>query len=295
MQIREDLNDLRYVAAILQTGSLAGAARLLNVNHATVFRRITQLEAQMGVRLFERHAGHYQATAAGEELARTGNLINDMAAQAWLKIAGQDLRPSGSVRITTTDSVARVLLKPIMRLCRERYPQISLQVGIDNEMANLSKRDADIAIRPALQPPEHLIGKRIAGLSFAIYGAKEYLETHPSTDLTEHDWIALDDTRSRHRSLRWLEKFKPLDDVGFRINSFGGVCDACAAGLGLALLPCFMGDAQAGLQRLGEAQPDCASELWLLTHPDLRDTLRVKVIYQLLLEELGKLTGRLQA
>ncbi|MDK2125963.1 LysR family transcriptional regulator [Parachitinimonas caeni] len=281
-----DLNDLRYVEAVVQAGSLSGAARKLGVNHATVFRRINQLEAELGVRLFERDDGRYQATAAGEELAQAGTLISEAAAQALLKVAGRDLRPSGSVRITTTDSLARGLLNPILVQCRLQYPQIQLQLHIDNAMANLSKRDADIAIRPAPSPPEHLIGKCIGELAFAVYGARPYLAQCPDTPFAQHAWIALDDSHGRHRTLRWLEQMVALDSVGYRINSFGGIRDACSAGLGLAVLPCFLAEAEAGLQRVGAPLPDCMSELWLLTHPDLRDTLRVKVIYQLLLQAL---------
>ena len=293
MHTLDDLNDLRYVAAITETGSLSGAAKRLSVNHATVFRRITALETRIGVRLFERSGGRYHPTAAGDELARAGALMDSTASQALLKVAGRDLRPSGMVRITTTESVARVLLYPILRLCRQQYPQIILSVEIGNQLFDLSKRDADIAIRPALHPPEHLIGKRISSLGFAVYGAKNYLKKAGKKQLNEHEWIALDEQHSRHPSLRWLENFKPLDQVGMRINDFDGIGQACQDGLGLALLPCFFGDAYSSLERLGTTVPECASELWLLTHPDLRDTLRIKSIFQLLQQELTKISHQL--
>ena len=101
----DHLTDLRFVAAVAQAGSLAGAARKLGVNHATAFRRITAVEARLGVRLFERSAGHYVATPAGDELARAGAAIEQEATQSLLKVAGRDLRPSGVVRVTTTDSI----------------------------------------------------------------------------------------------------------------------------------------------------------------------------------------------
>lgn len=288
----EDLNDLRLVALIAETGSLSGAAKRLGVNHATVFRRIVQLEERVAVRLFERSAGRYHATAAGDALARAGAQMEDTATQALLRVAGQDLRPSGTVRISTTDSLAQTLIYPIMALCRAQYPQITLTVSLDNNAANLSRRDADIAVRPTGRPPEHLIGKRIAPLPFAVYGAKRYLKAHRKlTLLGEHEWIALDDSQSGHRTLRWLEAIKPLPDVGLRANSFGTIRQACAEGLGLAVLPCFLGNAMPSLQMLGEPVPACASELWLLTHPDLRDTVRVKVVFQLLQVELGKALG----
>jgi molybdate transport repressor ModE-like protein len=284
----DDLNDLRCVAAIAATGSLSGAARKLGVNHATVFRRLAQFEERLGVRLFERHGGRYGATAAGEEIARAGAAMEEQAQRALLKVAGRDLRPSGEVRLTTTDSVAQVLLNPAIARCRALYPRITLQLGINNEMADLSRRDADIAIRPSLQPPEHLIGKRIGPLALAVYGAPSYLAQWPQRPLAEHEWIALDDAQSRHRTLRWLEKIKPLDQVGYRISGFSGVRAACVAGLGLALLPCFLGDGTDALRRVLPPDPAMSSELWLLTHPDLRETVRIQAVFKVLQEELAK-------
>lgn len=302
-QTHSDLNDLRCVAAIVDTGSLSGAARRLGVNHATVFRRLGQLEQRLGVRLFERLAGRYVPTTAGEEIARAGMAIEETAQRALLKVAGQDLRPSGVVRLSTTDSVAHVLLNPALAACRRRYPDITLQLGIDNGMANLSRRDADIAIRPALQPPEHLIGKRIGPLAFAAYAAPAYLESLAPANappplpserpLSDYAWIALDDTLGRHRTLRWLEAIVPLDLVGFRASTFNTLRQACIAGLGVALLPCFLGDSTPLLTRIMAPDPALASELWLLTHPDLRDTVRIQAVMGCLRDELAKMASLL--
>ncbi len=289
-----DLNDLIYVAAVTQTGSLSAAARQLNVNHSTVFRRIAQIEAGLGVRLFERDAGRYVATAAGEEVAAAGAAIAQTAERSLLKVAGRDLRPSGVVRITTTDSFATTLLTPVLALCRAQYPQIALQVGIDNNMLDLSKRDADIAVRPTRQPPDYLVGKRIAPLAFAVYGAKGYLKNTKASTLPEHQWICLGESQERHRSVQWLQKVVPLAQVGYRIDGFASVARACADGLGFAVLPCFIGDSLAPLRRVHEPIPDLASELWVLTHPDLRRTARIQTVLQFLYQELGKLSPALQ-
>ena len=289
-----DLNDLIYVAAVTQTGSLSAAARKLHVNHATVFRRIAQIETDLGVRLFERDTGHYVATAAGEELAAAGAAIEQTAERSLLKVAGRDLRPSGVVRITTTDSFATTLLNPVLALCRVRYPQIALHIGIDNKMLDLSKRDADIAVRPTLCPPEYLVGKHIAPLAFAVYGAVDYLQNTAASTLPEHQWIGLGESQERHRSLQWLQKIVPLEQVGYRVDGFASVARACADGLGLAVLPCFLGDGLASLRRMQEPIPELASELWVLTHPDLRKTARIQTVFQLLHRELGKQAMALQ-
>lgn len=287
MHKAEDLNDLRLVALIAETGSLSGAARRLGVNHATVFRRLGRLETQLGVRLFERGGGRYHATAAGEAVAQAGVRLQATASEALLKVSGQDLRPSGEVRITSTDSLALGPLPKALAVCRARYPDIRLSVEVDNRAFNLSRRDADIALRPTSAPPDYLIGVRIAALPFAIYGSADYLAAAGERPLPAHAWVALDDSYTAHRTLRWLEQHLPLANVGYRTSSFGCIHQACSDGLGLALLPCFLGDDSPALRRVGEPLQDCASELWLLTHPDLRDTTRVKAVFQVLQTELA--------
>ncbi len=290
----QDLNDLIYIASVTQTGSLSAAARELHVNHATVFRRVAQIEMALGVRLFERGSGRYVATPAGEELAAAGAAIAKTAERSLLKVAGRDLRPSGVVRITTTDSLAMTLLNPVLALCRVRHPEISLHIGIDNHTLDLSKRDADIAVRPTLHPPEYLVGKCIAPLAFAVYGAVNYLANTTASALSEHQWVGLGDSQERHRSLLWLQKVIPLEQVGYRTDGFASVARACAEGLGLAVLPCFLADSLAPLRRIQEPIPDLASKLWVLTHPDLRKTVRIQTVFQLLHRELGKHARALQ-
>lgn len=290
-----DLNDLRFVAAVVETGSLSGAARRLGINHATAFRRLEKIEARLGVRLFERRAGRYAATESGEELARAGAVIEREANASWSKVAGRDLRPSGVVRITTTEGLASRLAGPIARACRERYPEITLHLVSTNEIHSLSRRDADIALRTSTRPPEDLIGKRLATMAHAVYGAKRYLRrTRHLTDWRDHDWIAPDDSMSRQVSMKWLAKILPPEQAVLRANTFLGVQRACAAGLGLAVLPCFLGDAEAALERVSESLPDCRTELWLLMHLDLRDTVRVKAVFQLMQQEVGQAAASLE-
>ncbi len=286
MQTLEDLNDLRLVALITETGSLSGAAERLGLNHATVFRRLGQLEQRLGTRLFERQGGHYHCTPAGETIARAGSQMQDSADAALREVAGHDLRPSGLVRISTTDSLALSVLPAILRDCRRAQPQIQLSVEVDNRPANLSKRDADIALRPTLQPPDYLIGKNLGPVQFGVYGSTQYLQSAGERALADHQWLALDDSFHGHRSLRWLETLLPLDQIGYRTSSFGCVRQACEAHLGLALLPRFLGDTSPQLQRIRDTVPECAVQLWLLTHPDLRNTMRIKTVFQLLSSHL---------
>jgi DNA-binding transcriptional LysR family regulator len=267
-----DLNDLRYIAAVSATGSLSGAARKLAVNHATVFRRIAALERALGVRLFERGGGRYTPSAAGEELARTGAALEEQAGASLRRVAGRDMRPSGSVRLTTTDSIAFGLLMPMLKALRAHYPEIELQLIASNDVHDLSKRDADIAIRPSNAPPEHLVGRKIGKIAYAVYAHASLLRKRAAVQ----SWIAVDESLSQHRSLKWLQRSAAPETVQFRTNSFTGVLSATLAGLGHAVLPCFMGDTQRSLRRASAILSELNTDLWVLTHADLRETARIK-------------------
>ncbi|NJN52171.1 MAG: hypothetical protein HC809_10760 [Gammaproteobacteria bacterium] len=170
------------------------------------------------------------------------------------RIAGRDLRPSGVVRLTTTDSLHAVFVAEMAGRCRARHPEIALHVTTSNETHNLSRRDADIAIRPTDKPPEHLIGKRIGPVAMAAYGSVSYLRaTRRLGNLAAHAWIGLDESLSYHRSLKWLAKVTSLAALVYRSNTFTGVQQACLSGLGLAILPCFMADSDARLRRVTPA------------------------------------------
>ncbi|RBB31509.1 LysR family transcriptional regulator [Burkholderia reimsis] len=281
-----DLNDLRLVAAIHETGSLSGAARRLGLNHATIFRRITAVESCLGVRLFDRQRGRYSATPAGEELAMAGAEIDALAAKSLRLVAGQDMRPSGIVRIATTESFVDSVLPPILRRCRTTYPEIRFDVLSSNMMHDLSRGEADIAIRPAQRAPENLIAKKIGDLVFAVYGSRAYLNASPAADWHTHEWIALEATQSQHRVLTWMEKLQPPERIAFVFSTFISMCAACVRGLGLAVLPCFLADTRPELVKLETLPEDCWSQIWLLVHPDRYRTARVKTVFTLLHQAL---------
>ena len=168
-------DDFRLVKAIADTKSLNGAASVLNINHSTVFRRLTDLEKRLGTVLFERHRTGYALTPAGEEMAQLASRMDDDVETFMRKLAGQSLIPTGELRVTTNDTLLVYLLMPVFAAFRRIYPTITLDIVLTNQPLNLSKRDADIAIRATDNPPETLVGRRICGLNWAIYGLKSAL------------------------------------------------------------------------------------------------------------------------
>ncbi len=270
-----DLADLRLVAAIGTAGSLSGAARHLSVDHSTAFRRLNLIERRTGVLLFERGRDGYAPTAAGEEAiavaARVLGELNDLDR----KLAGSDLRPSGTVRITTTDTLAELLM-PMMPEFRRSHPGIIVELALSNAFFTLARRDADIAIRPAELAPDYLVARSLAKVAFAPYASRDYVASRPGSTLAEHDWLAPDDTLAHLSAARWLSAAVPDDRIIFRASALTALAAGARAGLGAAPLPCFLGDRDASLMRLSEPIQEPTTTLWLLTHPDLRRATRIR-------------------
>lgn len=282
-----DWNDLRYVLLIARARSVADAADDLGVHQSTVFRRLNALEKELGVRLFERLPTGYATTAAGEEICQAAERIAADIAALDRRVSGQDMRPSGTVRVTTPDTLLLKLLTPCFAAFRAAYSEIELEVIVSNQVFNLTKRDADVAIRPASNPPETLVGRRVASIATTIYGSKDYLAVHADLDdLSEHSWIGADESLAYLASARWLKKSFPGTCIHYRINTLMGMLEAVKQNLGLAALPCFMGDSDPDLERVRSPLPVLATDLWLLTHEDIRHVSRVRALIDFIASSL---------
>jgi DNA-binding transcriptional LysR family regulator len=287
-------DDFRLVKAIADTKSLNGAAALLNINHSTVFRRLADLEKRLGAILFERHRTGYALTPAGDEMAQLAARMDDDVEAFVRKLDGQSLVPSGELRVTTNDTLLVYLLMPVFAAFRRAYPTINLDVVLTNQPLNLSKRDADIAIRATDSPPETLVGRRICGLNWAIYGlASEFpdaLEGHlPDLDsLATRLWVSLGDQLGHIRAVRYVHERVPDARIAIKINTVLGLTEAVEEGIGIGPLPCLIADRRPKLVRLTEPNPDFSTGLWLLTHPDLKASPRVRAFLDLAATELSR-------
>lgn len=269
-------DDLQVVLAITETGSLSGAGRRLWVSHATVFRRLQDLEQRLGVRLFERSRSGYVPTGAGEDLASVAGRVQQDVHSAERRIAGRDLRLSGSIRVTTTDTLFAGLLAPLFNDFQEWYPDISLEVVISNQQYSLSRREADVAIRPTTNPPETLVGRRVTNIMQAVYGRSLFWKgvNVPVTldSLSDEHWIAPD----THMGEAALEHWMSGRPTAYRVDSMLGMQMAVRAGSGVAVLPGYLADYDETLVRLSDPIPELTTSLWLLTHPDLRRVARIR-------------------
>lgn len=269
-------DDLRYVLAVAEARSLAGAARELRVNHSTVLRRIAAFEQQLALRLFERLPTGYVLTAGGEELVAAARSISGTVTELERRIAGQDLRLSGTLRITATDTLMGSILPDILAEFGAAHPGIALEVAVSNLMFNLTKRDADVALRTSDDPPATLVGRRVGKIAFAIYAAPAYLSQHDRADLAEHRWIGPDDTLGGTSVARWMQAKLPKSEIVLRADSLLAMQQAAVAGLGLVALPCYLGDSVPALACVRRPISEMETALWILTHEDLRAAARVR-------------------
>jgi DNA-binding transcriptional LysR family regulator len=282
MQGAFTLDDLRLIRAIGEAGTLTGAARLLAVDHSTAFRRLGAVEKRLGVQLFERARDGYTPTPAGEvALVAAARLLDDLG-NLERRIGGEDLRPSGTVRVTTTDTLLE-LTAPIFSALRSQNPEVMIELVVANLFLTLTKRDADIAIRPVAAAPEHLVGRRLATVATAPYAAPAYLawQRKPAV-LPAHTWLGFDESLSHLRSTRWVEENVPKERVVYRANSLLALQAAARTGLGVAALPCYLGDPDPGLRRVHPPLEAMEVSLWLLTHPDLQRVARIRTVLDLL-------------
>jgi len=285
-------DDFRLVKAIADHDGLTGAAAALGVNHSTVFRRLGQIEEIVGMPLFERRKTGYVATVAGAEMAALAGRMDEDVTAFSRRLAGRDVAPSGELRITTTDTLHLNVLLPIFAAFREMHPLIRLDVVIGNQALNLSKRDADIAIRASDSPGETLVGRRIATLAWAIYGrAGDQLAAAEQVDpaqLYQHDWIALGDQLAHVKAARFVREHVAPERIALKSSAVLGLAEAVEQGLGIGPLPCFIADQRPGLVRLLPPNPDFATGLWVLTHPDIRHVPRVRAFMDFCSAELSR-------
>lgn len=276
-------DDLRTVLEISRSGSLSGAARQLGVSHATVFRRLRNIERRLGVLLFERSPGGYQPTLAGEEMAQAAARVHQEVEGVTRRIQGRDQRLEGVIRVTLTDSLLQGLLMPVFEAFQQRHPAIVLDVSVSNALYDLAARDAEVAIRPSNQPPETLVGRRVGSIRQAIYVARDGDISEPG-DITA--WIDQGQRPDDAALAAWMEDKVEQAMVRFRCDSLLGRQQAARRGLGAVVLPRYLGDADVGLKQVGDELKALAVDLWLLAHQDMRQVVRIRLFIDFLAESL---------
>lgn len=285
----ENWNDLKLVLAISRAGTLGGGATALGVNHSTAFRRLGALEKLIGARLFERlPGGVYEATPEGERFATTAERVETETMALGRDLAGSDLRLVGALRVTSSETLPYAVLTSELARFRSIHPGIVVELIIDNHVLSLSRREADIALRVARPKEPDLFGRKLADVGWTLYGAPQLLGGATVTNPADHDVIGWGVDLTGVASADWLIEHIPAHRVVYRANSLLNQFTAARAGIGLVLLPCYLGDIEPGLVRaLPEPIPELTRELWIVTHADLKRTARVRAFFDIVGEGLA--------
>ncbi|WP_181040100.1 LysR substrate-binding domain-containing protein [Paremcibacter congregatus] len=280
-------DDIRIFLAVAQEGSVRAAAAKLHVNHSTVSRRITAFEEQLNVRLFERLQNGYLLTTAGEELLESAHGMADKADSIDRHILGRDNSMTGSLCVTLPSVLGTGLLIGSFAEFCELYPGIDLKIILSYDLADLNKREADVAIRVTNNPPESLVGRRILTLGKAPYVSKElWRRICDEDDPTAPSWLGWKFTGADDDYIQ--QSLFPKAPIRHTMDDPDAMLAAVKAGMGIAALGCMAGDRDPELMRLPESKVVPIYDLWVLTHRDLRQTLRVKTFMDFIVKALLK-------
>ncbi|WP_439531371.1 LysR family transcriptional regulator [Marinobacter adhaerens] len=293
-----DWDYLRYIRALAIGGTLAKAGELLGVHQTTVLRRLDQMEESMGVQFFERSRDGLQLTPVGETAFREADRLAIEMENLERKLVGQDSAPVGKVRLAAEDAMMSALLSPILAELVREFPDIELETLTDNDVANLSHREADLTLRPENKPQATLEGERIASIESAVYGSARYCRRHREMDVENRPegclWIIPDETFSHLATGRWYRKQLKNVTSFIRCNSLQSMHALAKAGAGLAVLPCYLGESTRELRRLSDPLEGESVDLWLHVNQDTQQMARVRIVMEYLVERLQSLESQME-
>jgi DNA-binding transcriptional LysR family regulator len=280
-----EVTDLPLILALAREKTLAAAAERLGVDQSTVFRRLNALERRLQVRLFDRSARGYQLTPAGERAAATADRVETELLALDRDISGRDQQLSGVVRVTASETFSYAVLPTLFAKFQSLHPRIRVVLSIDNRVIDLARREADVALRVRRPLDSDLFGRKLTDVAWAFYAAREgasaLRKEGGALNFSRHHVIGWDEP-ARIIAAEWLLAHVPPDRIGYRSNSLVNQLMAARAGLGIALLPCYLGDRDMGVKRVSGVLSDLHSELWIVTHQDLKNTARIRAFLEVI-------------
>lgn len=292
-----DWDDLRIFLALARGGTLTKAAKVLDVSHPTVARRVHALEKQIGARLFDRLPDRFVPTQAGEELLADTEAMEKAALSIHRRSATLGDAVSGTVRLSAGEAMAALIARHLPAL-RARLPQIEFEVIASHTLANLSRREADLLIREQVPGLDGIVTRKLGRVAYAVYVGPTFAAARTkSAALGGLPWIGFDDDHSYMPGQHWMRERLAGARPAVRGNNWLVLLEAVRAGAGVAVLPCHLGDSDPALRRIGGVIPEVFADQWLLVHRDLRALPRVRAVMDAVVElfqrERSLLEGRI--
>jgi DNA-binding transcriptional LysR family regulator len=277
-QMLAELRSLESLSSVLSTfrnGTPLKAARLLSRAPSTVYRAIERLENEIGAPLFDRNPAGWTPTAIGSRIIQLAEKIESEAAQTELQVLGTNAGFPAPLRISASDGFAEGYLVPIVARYARSKATPAIELIVDNHFANLTRREADIAIRPSNKPGDGLIGRRAGKLSHAFYGATPLFRKNglpeSVSDLSRFKVCILSGRFEHHTAATWWRHdIRRRMNVSFVANTEMSLAAAIGAGMGIGILPCFLGDRLKGVQRVRTIAVGQPVDIWLVTHAALK-------------------------
>lgn len=278
-------DDLKYFLMVCNTGSIRSAAKMLGVNHATVSRRINSFEESLGQRLFDRTPQGYVRTAAAEDIYTEASHLEERLNTVQRRVAGKDTTLSGDIRVTLPELLGQKLFVPDIADFCALYPGIEIEIVDSVRPFNLANREADVAFRLCDQPPEYLVGRKLANVHRACYVSRRESANIESEEwLAQQNWIGWTD--KQRRPIGKLAREYHRFESKHKIISAGIQIEACKSGMGISILPCFVADNDPELMRIPPYTSEHKYDLWVLSHPDLRKNAKIQAFIRFMTERM---------
>ena len=280
-----DWDDLRYFAELARTGSLSGASRALKVDHTTVARRVSALEQSLGVRLFDRLPRGWALTADGEQMAERVRPLEEEIFAITSFARGRSCSLGGTVRVSAPPAFAALFLMPRMGLLRERHPGIELELIGEQRMANLTRREADLALRIGRPEGASMVVRRLPDFAYGLFGRRDYVESVPAAEWT---LLGHDETLEHTSNQVWMRRYAAGRPLAIRSNDVMGLFSAVRAGIGVAVLSNYMAELAPELVCIEAGDELLQREFWLVVHTDVRRSPSVRAVMDTIVEILER-------
>lgn len=278
-------DDLQFVHAVIEHGSLSAASRSLGVNHATVLRRIGLIEARYNLSIFERARDGYKLRPEGRGLINALRLMEKASAQVERNLAVSSQGVAGSFRLATTDAIANILLPRYLLSLRETFPEIRIEIAVSNKPIDVERPSAEILLRTGQKLHPDLHGEHAGVVTFGVFGSPEYLAANASDDIDAHHWLGVKTNYAKSTAGDW--QFSRIAElVEISADSFLTLSKLAAEGLGLAMMPNFIGHSNDQLEQARQFPGGPTTGIWVATHSEFSDQDHIKPILDFFTEAI---------